>query len=37
MIKEVRTTWGAPTQEDSGADPLGAHQGQLDCDGKSME
>ena len=34
MSKEVRTTRDAPTHEDSGADPLGAHQGQLDCVGK---
>ena len=36
MSKEVRTTRGAPTHEYTGADPPGAHQGQLYCDGKSM-
>ena len=36
MSKEIRTTRGAPAHEDSWTDSLGAHQGQLDCDGKSM-
>ena len=32
MSKEVRTARGASTHWDGGADPMGAHQGQLDWD-----
>ncbi|KAM7318209.1 hypothetical protein ACRRTK_022946 [Alexandromys fortis] len=32
MSMEVRTMRGAPIHRDSGADLLGANQGQLECD-----
>ena len=32
VSKEVRTTRGAPTHSEGGADLMGAHQGQLDWD-----